>query len=386
MKLCIFGIPSGAFFGKHPGGSELQSALFARAAAFADLDVTVYATHLEHAFHTIEGVRLLPIPGWNQGLKGLRFFTHKLPGMIAAAKQAQADVFYGRGLGYLHIFSLVCSRKMKVPFIYSAAGDTDFIGLKGRIGSFYKFKADFWQIISGIWLNELASPILLAKADVIFTQHEGQSCRAQKMGKKSIIFNNIIDLPKLLPEPMTGRTRIIFVGSLKAVKGVNSVLKLARDLPSIEFDVVGQPLDTIGRKVFADLKKLKNVETHGQLSSEQTLNLIRQARALISTSISEGYPNVFLEAWSVGVPVVSLHVDPGGVLEKNGLGIVCHGNLEDMKDVLRSSRLDQFIGRDLQQYVLVNHSMAYAAKRIKEVLPQVIDFYQSQSLAALKAN
>ena len=37
---------------------------------------------------------------------------------------------------------------------------------------------------------------------------------------------------------------------------------------------------------------------------------------MVSTSLSEGMPNVFLEGWSRGVPALALAHDPDGVIER----------------------------------------------------------------------
>ena len=44
----------------------------------------------------------------------------------------------------------------------------------------------------------------------------------------------------------------------------------------------------------------------------------------------EGFPNIFIEAWACGVPVLSLHVDPGGVIKKEGLGEIADGNINTL--------------------------------------------------------
>lgn len=51
------------------------------------------------------------------------------------------------------------------------------------------------------------------------------------------------------------------------------------------------------------------------------LAVLRGANIMVNTSDAEGFPNPTLEAWSVGVPVVSPTVDPGGVFERHGLGL-----------------------------------------------------------------
>jgi glycosyltransferase involved in cell wall biosynthesis len=50
--------------------------------------------------------------------------------------------------------------------------------------------------------------------------------------------------------------------------------------------------------------------------------------AVVNTSRLEGMPNVFLEAWARGVPVLSLEFDPDGVVAGRGLGIAAEGSWE----------------------------------------------------------
>jgi glycosyltransferase involved in cell wall biosynthesis len=45
---------------------------------------------------------------------------------------------------------------------------------------------------------------------------------------------------------------------------------------------------------------------------------IASSVAVVNTSVLEGMPNVFLEAWSKGKPVLTLQFDPDQVVARNG--------------------------------------------------------------------
>jgi glycosyltransferase involved in cell wall biosynthesis len=50
--------------------------------------------------------------------------------------------------------------------------------------------------------------------------------------------------------------------------------------------------------------------------------LLARAHVYVSTSLYEGFPNTFIQAWMRDVVVVSLTVDPDGVLEHGGVGVL----------------------------------------------------------------
>ena len=71
----------------------------------------------------------------------------------------------------------------------------------------------------------------------------------------------------------------------------------------------------LAEEVDSAVEQIENLEVLGQLPHEQLLSLIDRAVAVVSTSAAEGMPNVFLEAWARGVPVLSLDYDPDGRIE-----------------------------------------------------------------------
>jgi len=62
---------------------------------------------------------------------------------------------------------------------------------------------------------------------------------------------------------------------------------------------------------------------------------------------------------------MSLYVDPGGIIEKNDLGVVAHGKMDMLLNALNTvSSDDEFKSRS-QAYVANNHVLN--SKRIKEI-------------------
>jgi glycosyltransferase involved in cell wall biosynthesis len=69
--------------------------------------------------------------------------------------------------------------------------------------------------------------------------------------------------------------------------------------------------------------KHANLRVEGAVPHNRVMDLMSSAILLVNTSELEGFPNVFLEAWSCGTPVATLGVDPDGLIHDEGLGWVC---------------------------------------------------------------
>jgi glycosyltransferase involved in cell wall biosynthesis len=69
----------------------------------------------------------------------------------------------------------------------------------------------------------------------------------------------------------------------------------------------------------------------------------------------EGFPNIFIEAWSYGIPVLSLNVDPGSIIEKEELGEITHGNLDRMVQVMENIRNSSEFAERAKNYIERNH-------------------------------
>jgi glycosyltransferase involved in cell wall biosynthesis len=129
--------------------------------------------------------------------------------------------------------------------------------------------------------------------------------------------------------------------------------------------VIGPPRDKTGHYFYEKLKNFPNVKLLGELNHSRTLNEISDSKALISTSPMEGFPNVFIEAWACGIPVYSLNVDPGCVIEKEGLGVIAHGDIKKIIKALdEHNNTPEFTSKSLS-YVEMNHALN--TRKIKEI-------------------
>jgi glycosyltransferase involved in cell wall biosynthesis len=112
---------------------------------------------------------------------------------------------------------------------------------------------------------------------------------------------------------------VLWVGTLHANKRPELLLELARRLPQHRFAMIGGPSPSLnpsagGQPLFDAMReqaaKLPNLEFVGFLPLAQVEQWFDRACVLVNTSLYEGMPNVFLQAWARGVPTVAT-VDVG---------------------------------------------------------------------------
>ena len=128
------------------------------------------------------------------------------------------------------------------------------------------------------------------------------------------------------------KINVLSVGWLKEVKGHEYLIKVAKELPDIEFNIVGDgPLENTFKKVSPD-----NVNILGYKRGEDLVKCYQKCDIYCQPSLYEGLPLSVLEAMSVGRPIVAS--DVGGISEvvengENGL-LVGSKNEYDLKNAI----------------------------------------------------
>jgi len=96
---------------------------------------------------------------------------------------------------------------------------------------------------------------------------------------------------------------------------------------------------------------------------------------LCCTSAYEGFPNTFLEAWAIGMPVVSTF-DPDGVIVSNGLGWVAQnieGIVACLRKIIQSPKIWRKASKAAKQYYLANHTPEVCLPRFEQLLLKVVE-------------
>ncbi len=355
MKICFWGNIAGALKGKTAGGAELQIAILAKALSISGHEVVVMDYQTEEDFITTDGIKVFKLHGYSKGIKILRTLTHRLPSIYQGLKAQKADIYYSRVRDFRHIFAYWAARKVKAKFILHMASDLDSMSTWMRLKNYKATAIETpWSWVNA-FLIELVYPYLLRKADLVLVQHEGQKNILQTRHIKSTVLLNVFDKERIPDLPTRIPKNFVFVGALDKRKGFVEFFELVKKAPLHSFVVIGHTRDKKSSQIYNQLKSFDNVALLGDLNHYDTLCQIANSKGMISTSLMEGFPNIFIEAWSLGIPVLSLNVDPGDVIKREALGKVANGKIEILLDAMNNINITDEFANKAKAYVEHNH-------------------------------
>ena len=211
----------------------------------------------------------------------------------------------------------------------------------------------------------------LRHASQIVVQTEYQQTELLKnFGLPSQLIRNPIDCA-ISPEALQqNRKHVLWVGRADTdSKRADLCLELAKSCPDVAFRMVMNDADSnLGRKLQNDCPSNVTIEQHVPFGEID--RLYATATLLINTSVSEGFPNAFLQAAKFATPIVALNVDPDGMLSKHGCGEMA-GTLSNMVELVRryhSGDERNELGSVAREYVLRHHDLAARANELAKLL------------------
>lgn len=289
------------------GGAEVQQYLIGKGLAARGVDVSFVSQDFgQGAFAQVSPFRVYSyLFSTNKATQARTFW--------GALRHADADVYYVRGMPNYGLLIYFFCRMHRKKIVQALASDTEIMpevesGLQSR-----------WTYrIHLAWRRH---------ADIVIAQSMRQQAELQaRWGIRAVHIPSIVPLSQAKKEQLSKKgMTVLWVGRVSPVKRVELVPEVAARVPEADFYIAGgagQGLEAYFDKVRAAANG-QNVHWLGHVPYDQVDALFAQADVLLHTTDSnqEGFPNVFLQAWMHGLPVVSLGVDPDGLLERQGLGI-----------------------------------------------------------------
>lgn len=196
----------------------------------------------------------------------------------------------------------------------------------------------------------------------IFQTDEQRALAARELGWYGPVIRNLLpDAPQAAEASPAKDFDVLWVGAMNPHKQPERLLDLAEALPDLRFCIVGGAgadralYDRVQRRALA----LPNVTFVGFVPFDQVGDFFRRARLFVLTSECEGFSNVCLQAWQAAIPVVSLQLDPDGIIATHQLGMVAGNPMNLVSQVQRLAADEsrrEALGRNGRRYYERYHS------------------------------
>ena len=350
------------------GGSELRAWRFARGLADIEFDVSIVGSDDEGVPADLLGpVSIVAPPTTPARLAGLR----RILGAGGAAQSAPwraADsdaVYIAFGVAEYNAALAEWCKKAGRPMILVAGSDADF-------SSEYQ-PGNAMRNIWGSRCDRCYNLIMAAAALVVQTETQKRIAR-ERFGRDAEVIANPVLMTSSPPDGVIG-ARFLWIGKAVDNKRPELALTVAKGCPDQSFVMI---LNDVGNGLFKRISDAKppNVEIVASVPPPQLEQYFARARALLCTSDFEGFPNTFLDAGRFGVPVISLSVDPDGVVAREQGGVIADGDIDRLIGAIKRFAEEPDVahaaGRRLYEYVRCGHEASGRVDELASVVRRTI--------------
>lgn len=295
------------------GGAEVQEFVLATKLANRGWRVVILCERMQNiSLQNYLGVRLMPLIYVSEREKGLFRILRTCITFLVGIKRSKCSIIYQRNpnrySGLIGIFCKLLGKK----FIVAGAHDRSF--RKNRIHHLLPFPH---------WLS---FKLGLKIADTIIAQNKRQKKLIRKnFGRNAVVLYNTLSRTEFTQN----RKHVLWVAGLMEWKRPELFIELARENPEYDFVMIGSPrnIPDYLDKLRGSATDLENIKIYGHQPFEKADAFFFNAKLFVNTSVEEGFPNTFLQAWRRGVPVLSF-VDPDDLISTKKLGSVARSYSE----------------------------------------------------------
>ncbi len=273
--------------------------------------------------------------------------------LLGAMKKSNSDI-YIQANGIPLIIALFCKILGK-KYIYEIASDdqvdenlTNFLNTISKTKKITKKYGNRLNIIF---------------SDILIVQTRFQKQKLIEYFKKD---SNLIRMSFPIEKYSFDKTNdivVLWVGSITEVKQPMLFLEIAEKFPKIKFIMIGGAMNHetgFFLKFIKKIENIQNLEYLGPVNFDKINYFFKKSSILVNTSIYEGFPNAFIQAWMYYNPVISLNVNPDNIIIENKLGFHSKNfeNLvNDLKTLIDNPELRNKMANSCREYVEQNHNI-----------------------------
>ncbi len=280
----------------------------------------------------------------------ISYYFLSLLNLLITLIRIKPDVVIQRGGNK---FSGICAfycKYYKKKFLFSIANLTDVNGKheEGFLGKFFKYGIE--------------------NATHIVAQNKNQINELEKYKKRK--FNNFTLIKssyEIEDHLLTNKKHILWVARAINWKRPELFFKLAKNFSNESFVMICNKTDnkienikywkTIKNKAL----KISNVTFIDFVPFYEINQYFKKAKIFINTSIYEGFPNTFVQAFVNKTPVISLNVNPDNILTYHKLGSYCNNDfnamVRNLKNLLNNKDMYSQYSQNCYNYVFNNYNI-----------------------------
>lgn len=254
--------------------------------------------------------------------------------------------------GYLHFFIRLFFQLKKIKAeVYiqrAASAETGLIALGCKLlGKRFIFMAAHTQDVDGSfvrkngWRGRLFLLGLNLADKIICQSYDQQKQLNRKLQAKSAVIPS--GYPIKSPQSVN-KQDILWVARAEAWKQPEIFISLAQKFPREKFTMICPPAEN-DPAYFQPVKRFAagrpNVRFIAQVPFQKINAYFARSKIFVSTSISEGFPNTFIQAGLNRTPIISLKVNPDNIIGRFGLGFCAVGDIRQLEKQLRQVLADE---------------------------------------------
>jgi len=343
------------------GGAEYQTKVLVEAlVARGDYEISYLARNVSSAF-VPAGYRIQRIKTCHRLTRYADFFD--LPGLYALLVRARPElIFQTVGCAYTGACALY-ARRARIRMVWQVASDVDVEPLEVKWSRNYPFRYLEKRILEYGVRHSSAVIVQTKKQAELLRRHYGRQADAI--------------IPNFHPRPTevihkSDEAVVVWIANLKPLKRPEIFVRLARDLQSgshgARFVLIGRGgTSDWHRQVLAEISRTPAVDYLGERTQDEVNEVLAKASIFVNTSEYEGFPNTFIQAWARKVPVVSLCVDPDGVIQENNIGFVS-GTYEKLREDVSRLIDDAKLRSDMADRAANFAGNNYSEKNLEAIL------------------
>jgi len=302
--------------GKHSGGAAVQTLVWME--GLLENGHQVIQAKLENDHRGIrpqyKNFEYVSLYHHQKGLRILRWASYRLPKIFGILSKEKPDFLYEStpfwGSYWVSFFCKILGIKHIIRISNDNLLDKRLRNTVSKSHQFFLFLG-------------------LRFCDYILAQNDYQyEVLLAKFPRKKIlkIHNPIIIDENFLNSKSEPKGYLAWVANFRYQKNLKLLFEIVNSLPNEFIKIAGNPtnkIDSESKEYVQKLKELPNVEFMGKIEREDLLPFLKGAKFLLNTSRYEGFSNTFLEAMTVGTPILSTPlVNPDQIISNHHLGII----------------------------------------------------------------